>query len=333
MLPVYDISKKYSMSESSIRKIIGRDIRPISGKKEFNLPTMDIIHKYIEDNQSILEISSYYRVSEKTIKRRLTSNNVTLRGKNQLRRSQRGLPTHSITYDYIINNMSPTALGRKYGVSGMTIKKCLLLNNIGIRDKVESHKCLWQRPDISTDDIVRDYFSKVITKKEMKEKYKCAYGTLTNRIKAAGRLIRSRSDAGKAFWGSLTQGQISSKIGNLLKRVYPKPTNPEIELLNILDAAYPNQWRYVGDGSALIGRKNPDFINIFGHKAIIEMFGTYWHSKEHTGIDDELHANSRCNHFAEFGYSALIVWQSELANIDKLKYKIEEFYNKVKEEI
>ena len=71
-------------------------------------------------------------------------------------------------------------------------------------------------------------------------------------------------------------------------------------------------------------------ININGIKAIIELFGTYWHSQERTGIDERTHMQSRKNSFKKFEYCTLIVWQSELSNIPKLEMKIHNFYNNTK---
>ena len=62
-----------------------------------------------------------------------------------------------------------------------------------------------------------------------------------------------------------------------------KPTRPERVLESLLNELFPNEYEYVGDGSLLIGFKNPDFINIKEQKKLIELFGDYWHSKEKTG--------------------------------------------------
>jgi len=92
------------------------------------------------------------------------------------------------------------------------------------------------------------------------------------------------------------------------------PNKPELKLQSILDNYFPNQWRYTGDGSLVIGGKIPDFSNINGKKALIEVYGTYWHRNDNP--------QDRIDHFSEFGYFCLIIWEDELQNEEKIKEKI-----------
>lgn len=104
-----------------------------------------------------------------------------------------------------------------------------------------------------------------------------------------------------------------------------KPTRPEMHLMDIFNELYPNQWKYVGDGEVIIGGKNPDFININGKKQIIEMFGTYYHSKSCNGECPLLHELERKDGYTKFGYDTLVVWQHELKDEKVVKHKIIEF--------
>lgn len=106
-----------------------------------------------------------------------------------------------------------------------------------------------------------------------------------------------------------------------------RPTKPEIKMIEILKTLFPNEYRYVGDGSVLIGYKNPDFININNQKKIIEIYGNYWHSKERTGRTKRQEENQRTKHFAKYGFQTLIVWERELKDMRQLEKKILEFHN------
>ena len=106
-----------------------------------------------------------------------------------------------------------------------------------------------------------------------------------------------------------------------------KPTKPEMQVEKILHELFPNQWKYVGDGEIIFGGKNPDFVNIKGKKQIIEMFGTYYHSKAHNGKCPLLHMLERKDGYAKFGQDTLIVWQHELENENAVRVKISEFCN------
>lgn len=105
-----------------------------------------------------------------------------------------------------------------------------------------------------------------------------------------------------------------------------RPNIPEINILNLLNKLFPNEWKYVGDHTFWIGRRNPDFIN-YNKKKIIEHFGNWWHGKEYTGIDNKHHENDRIEYFKRYGYETLIIWESELKNIEKVRCKIKKFNN------
>ena len=99
------------------------------------------------------------------------------------------------------------------------------------------------------------------------------------------------------------------------------PNKPEKVLLSILDIEFPNEWIYVGNGTIIIGGKCPDFANVNGKKAVIELYGEHWHTTED--------ANIRIRHFEKFGYNCLIVWSEELKDIEKVKEKLSEFMERI----
>lgn len=107
-------------------------------------------------------------------------------------------------------------------------------------------------------------------------------------------------------------------LHNLQMGLSRRPTNPELELDKILKNMFPKEYRYVGNLSHWIGGKNPDFININGKRKAIELFGDYWHRN-----DDP---QERINHFRNYGYEALVVWECELKNKSLLKQKLLDFH-------
>lgn len=52
-------------------------------------------------------------------------------------------------------------------------------------------------------------------------------------------------------------------------------------------------------------------------KKLIELFGDYWHK----GEDPQ----DRINIFKKFGYDTLVIWESELKDINKVKNKVIKF--------
>ena len=116
-----------------------------------------------------------------------------------------------------------------------------------------------------------------------------------------------------------------STLKAMFRSMELRPTKPEIILDKFLQQLLPNEYRYVGDGSFLVGYKNPDFVNTNGQKKIIELFGDYWHSEEITGIPKEQHVQERKDIFKKYGYQTLIVWEYEINDLEMLKDKIIRF--------
>jgi len=76
-------------------------------------------------------------------------------------------------------------------------------------------------------------------------------------------------------------------------------------------------FKYVGNGEVYLGNRNPDFINTNGKKQVIELFGTYWHP-----VFD---VSQRKEHYKQYGFDCLTVWEDELACPEKVTSKIKRF--------
>jgi hypothetical protein len=96
-----------------------------------------------------------------------------------------------------------------------------------------------------------------------------------------------------------------------------RPNFKEKFLDSIIQLVRPSEFQYVGDGKVIIEGKCPDWINVNGKKQIIEFFGKRWHKPE----DEEI----RSIYFAKYGYETLVVWESEIKDLDILKEKIRSF--------
>lgn len=109
----------------------------------------------------------------------------------------------------------------------------------------------------------------------------------------------------------------------MLRNLVKKPNKKEILLNNILQTNFPNEWKYVGDGTFWIDNKCPDFVNINGKNKIIELFGDYWHTtKARTEQDTEI---GRKIFFGKYGYSTLVIWDKELKHKENVISKVRDF--------
>ena len=101
--------------------------------------------------------------------------------------------------------------------------------------------------------------------------------------------------------------RIKVNLRNLGKITSRKPTGTEVLLDEWLQESYPGEWKYVGNNEVRIGNKNPDFININGKKAVIELFGSYHHGlAEVTGGSRS--EDSTITHYKKYGFDCLVIW-------------------------
>lgn len=107
----------------------------------------------------------------------------------------------------------------------------------------------------------------------------------------------------------------------MLQGIGKKPTKPERELTELI-SSNKLPFKYVGNGEFILGGKCPDFLNVNGKKQLIELFGTYWHP-----IFD---VAKRTEHFRQYGFKTLIIWEDELRNNNKVIRKIKSFSRSAK---
>lgn len=96
-----------------------------------------------------------------------------------------------------------------------------------------------------------------------------------------------------------------------------KPLNGKETILLSLIQKANLPFKYVGGGEVWLGNRNPDFINTNGKKQVIELFGTYWHP-----IFD---VAQRREHYRQYGFDCLVVWEDELSFPEKTTTKIRKY--------
>jgi len=137
----------------------------------------------------------------------------------------------------------------------------------------------------------------------------------------------------KRYWANLTMEEkrvkVSKSCGSLEGRIKAakakgrRPTKPELKLEQWLNSHYPNEWRYNGKdrGGLIIGNLVPDFINVNGRKAIIEVFGEYYHDTNK--FPNRLTEKETIEHYKKFGFHCLVLWENEVYKEETLKEKME----------
>lgn len=111
-------------------------------------------------------------------------------------------------------------------------------------------------------------------------------------------------------------------IRHITDHLERRPTKLEKRVIDLI-TRYELPYRYVGDGSFWIGGLNPDFISTGKKRIAVEVFGTYWHTP---GPGKKLPETSieecRVDMFRKFGWTCLIIWESELSE-NHIKYVLE----------
>jgi very-short-patch-repair endonuclease len=105
----------------------------------------------------------------------------------------------------------------------------------------------------------------------------------------------------------------------LLKKslTFRRPNKTEEKLTSLFQTNFPNEFKFVGNGSFIIEGLNPDWINCNGKKLIIELFGEPWHKKEEV--------TKRTDTFAKYGFKTLVLWWKETRNEKMLIEKVRNF--------
>lgn len=103
-----------------------------------------------------------------------------------------------------------------------------------------------------------------------------------------------------------------------------RPNKPEKIVINLIKKNNL-PFKYVGDGSYMVGIKNPDFISN-NKKQVIEVFGDYYHNENKRDIPFSRTYYGTKKYYEDRGCSILIIWEHELTRIESVLNKIKDFY-------
>jgi len=130
--------------------------------------------------------------------------------------------------------------------------------------------------------------------------------------------LERHSTAGKECW---TDPEFLQKMADAVAA--EGPNIPETIILNLLKEMYPGKWKYTGNKTHIIDRRNPDFTNKDQMK-LIEHFG-WRHTEEWNHIPREIHEKDRIDHFKKYGWDTLVIWYTELDDMKQVEEKIKQF--------
>jgi len=138
--------------------------------------------------------------------------------------------------------------------------------------------------------------------------------TKETKAKISKRRLELNAQGYKFGFANMSKEQLQEINRRTIAKCCARPNNTEAKLMEIIDKACPNQYRYTGDASVKIAGLYPDFLNVNGKKKVIEMFGDYYHSGEVVKAHKNWKATElgRIMLYNSYGFDCLIIWSSEL---------------------
>jgi len=115
-------------------------------------------------------------------------------------------------------------------------------------------------------------------------------------------------------WIEKNPEKFNTIIQKALHARIKRPNKSEQEVLDFLNREFPNEWKYVGDGSLMFGRFNPDFINI-DKNILLEFYG-------YTHINEGDRRDRRLETFLKHGYRTIEIWYFEMKDKVVLRDRI-----------
>ena len=116
----------------------------------------------------------------------------------------------------------------------------------------------------------------------------------------------------------------TNRVKNILKSLKNFPNATEQKLMDIIESVLPGCYELNHPKKGmLVGNRHPDFVAI-GSKKVIDMFGDYWHDP--VKFPKVLSELDRVKYFEKYGYSLLVIWESELKNLETLVPKLVSFH-------
>jgi len=94
------------------------------------------------------------------------------------------------------------------------------------------------------------------------------------------------------------------------------PTSLEMKFLGIIEKNNL-PYKFVGDGSFMIGRKNPDFININREKIAIEVYARYYKLRHAETVQEWKEERQKV--FREYGWEAIFFDETQVKEKNVLK--------------
>ena len=183
---------------------------------------------------------------------------------------------------------------------------------------------------LKTSEKMKELYSSEEMREMMGDKNRGKKLTEGHKIKLKenhkGMLGKVHSEKTKRVMSELKKGIPHSQehIQNILKALYKRPTSYEKKISNLL-IEYNLPFIYCGNGTFLIGHKNPDFVNK-KDKIVIEVYCDYFKERDFGSCEE--YEKQRRDYFAKYGWKTIFIRKKHIESknwknvcLNKIKYE------------
>ena len=267
---------------------------------DYDTPIKDrdwLYQKYITENLNMKEIATIIGCDINNVSNSLKRANI--KSKRLGRKSkykELNDPEWLLNMYWGKKELSLVAIARIIGCDSKLVLKALREFNIKTRNNSESQK-----------GRKNHQFGKVTSDEEKDE--------ISKKLRGRKQSEEHNHNLSKT---KTKQWQNPDFIKKMIKSTKVKPNKPEQKIDEILQRNFSNEWKYNGDFSCgvTIGGLVPDFVNVNGKKAVIEVFGEVWHDTDNTFLKRIRWKQTEFGRkaiYSQFGYKCIIIWvQAEI---------------------
>jgi len=240
-----------------------------------------------------------------------------------------------LTKEYIKYRNSISQISKKLSCSSSTIWKLLKKYRIYIRTRSEAMKGKnrgKKRPDLAKRNRLQNMKGKHNPNfKDGRSLYqKCCMDCGKEITWQAERCFKCSAKQNMELRWKTSRIKI---LKSQWKGLKVTPNKLEKLLITFLNKLYPNEYKFVGDGTLLVDGLCPDFVDNSNTK-IIELYGCYWHKCDKCGFGEGRALDrKRLRTYKKYGYETLIIWEHELKDLEKVKRKIKAYNGYENEDI
>ena len=150
------------------------------------------------------------------------------------------------------------------------------------------------------------------TKKKLSDMYTGKHVSPRTEFKKGGVSLRKGVTLSEETKRKISKGRTGQHLSpEAIRRAWTRrtPTSLEMKFQSIVEK-HGLPYKFVGDGSFMLGRKNPDFININGAKIAVEVYARYYKLRHVETIDQWKEERRRV--FGQYGWKIVFFDETQV---------------------